>query len=588
MSNSLSEDKNGVVEFFCPFFGGGGVFWVMVRFESEKCLAEFVKLRSEEAFRKVVAEQSGLVLGTAARRLGGDRSGAEDVMQEVFVLLARKARVLVRGEISVSGWLYRQTCRLAANRVRGEVRRRKREEKFGSGEDEGIETKNEMTGEIDEALLRLDDEERELVLARYVEERDYAEIGKKVGISGEAARKRVARAMEKLRVILEKSGVRVSASALAVTLVGVSGPRASAELVASVSRVAMKSGVVVGGGTFSIVGILAGAAGVSVVMGGVRMMDAEKAQKVEVAKSGRAMGSRGSVLERLQMAELDKRPMSDEKIYEHLIALDGEPVTLVSDLMLEQVLESVGGERFFEFVDWAGLHVSMGMRERICFALVGRSMEYDPAGTLERMLEKGIFKVGQFGDRYSGTLGVRAFSSWSGKSLEESLNWLMDHWGDLDALGRKGGLMAMETARRRQGPFQPLNNDTVADELGQSLGLRVFASGGLEAVERFVTDLDDQSKVAVWKYVFLLTPKPGELYPRELAECLGKFPDKEPFGELKEVSWLRWYQLWGTQGRDGRRMTKEEYMEFLPQEFAAEFKKACLDEIIRDGEGVGE
>jgi hypothetical protein len=75
---------NGVVGFFCPFFEGGGVFWAMVRFESEKCLAEFVNSRSEDAFRRLVAEQSGLVLGMAARRLGGDRSAAEDLVQAIL------------------------------------------------------------------------------------------------------------------------------------------------------------------------------------------------------------------------------------------------------------------------------------------------------------------------------------------------------------------------------------------------------------------------------------------------------------------------------------------------------------------------
>ena len=103
---------------------------MMVKVESEKCLLEFVRSRSEEDFRKVVGEHSGLVLGTAMRRLGGDRSAAEDVMQEVFVLLAKKAGTLVKGKVGVGPWLYRQTCRLSANRVRGEVRRRKREEGF--------------------------------------------------------------------------------------------------------------------------------------------------------------------------------------------------------------------------------------------------------------------------------------------------------------------------------------------------------------------------------------------------------------------------------------------------------------------------
>ena len=47
-------------------------------------MAEFVNSRSEDAFRRLVAEQSGLVLGMAARRLGGDRSAAEDLVQAIL------------------------------------------------------------------------------------------------------------------------------------------------------------------------------------------------------------------------------------------------------------------------------------------------------------------------------------------------------------------------------------------------------------------------------------------------------------------------------------------------------------------------
>ena len=549
---------------------------MMVRIESEKCLAEFVNSRSEEAFRKLGGEHSGLVLGATMRRLGGDRIAAEDVMQEVFVLLAKKASELVKGKVSVSGWLYRQSCRLAANRVRGEVRRRRREESFGSGKDDGVEAKNEMTVKVDEALLRLNEEERGFVLARYVEEQDYEKIGQRVGISGEAARKRVGRAVEKLGAILERSGVRVSASALAVILVGVGGPRALAELVGSVGAA---------GGIFSVAGILAGAMGVSVVMGGVRLLDGEQIEKEEVAKSQRTTPNREGVLWRIQMAKANGRSMSDAEIHEHLIALDGEPVSLVTDLMLEQVLESVDGERFFVFVDWAEENVSVRMRERLYFSLVGRAMEHDPAGTLEKMMAKGIFRMTEFGVGSSGMLGVKAFMGWSGLSFEEALRWFKEHWDEIDALGRKSAYWEMENARRRKGPFQRANIDTVADQIGQSLGLRVFASDGFDGIERFVVDLDDQSKVAVWKYVFLLVPKRGELYPREFADYLRRFPDYEPYGELKEVSWLRWYQFGRTKGDDGRIMTKAEYMKALPPGLGLEFKKSCLDEIKRDGEG---
>lgn len=216
---------------------------MMVRFESETWLADFVKSRSEKAFAKVVEAHSGLVMATGLRKVGS-RAVAEEVMQEVFVLLAKKVGALVKGEVVVSAWLYRQTCRLASNRVRGEVRRRRLEEEFVEMSEQGNPNGNFMMEEIDGALGKLTEKERELVICRYVEERDFVDIGRRFGMSGEAVRKKVARAVEKLRGVLERRGVGVSAGALAVALLGLSGPKASAAAVASVTG----AGGVEGGG----------------------------------------------------------------------------------------------------------------------------------------------------------------------------------------------------------------------------------------------------------------------------------------------------------------------------------------------------
>ena len=87
-------------------------------------LQHFNRDRSEAAFRELVRHHSPLVYATALRRLNGDRSAAQDVMQEVFTLLVRKAAALEATQLSA--WLYRQTCRRATNHVRSESRRRQR------------------------------------------------------------------------------------------------------------------------------------------------------------------------------------------------------------------------------------------------------------------------------------------------------------------------------------------------------------------------------------------------------------------------------------------------------------------------------
>jgi hypothetical protein len=94
--------------------------------DSQQLLADYVRNGSEEAFREPVTCYLGLVNSTAIRLVGGDRHLAEDVAQTVFVDLARKARTLP-GDVTLGGWLHRDTCFVASKILRSERRRQSRE-----------------------------------------------------------------------------------------------------------------------------------------------------------------------------------------------------------------------------------------------------------------------------------------------------------------------------------------------------------------------------------------------------------------------------------------------------------------------------
>ena len=89
-------------------------------------LKEYAARGSEPAFAALVERHVNLVY-SAALRGAGDPHAAGEIAQAVFIILARKAKSL--GERTVlSSWLY-QTARLtAANYLRGEIRRRHREQ----------------------------------------------------------------------------------------------------------------------------------------------------------------------------------------------------------------------------------------------------------------------------------------------------------------------------------------------------------------------------------------------------------------------------------------------------------------------------
>lgn len=69
-----------------------------------------------------------------------------------------------------------------------------------------------------EALDGLDPADRDALLLRYFEERDFTAVGDALGGSAEAARKRVDRALDRLRELLARRGITTTGAALGATL----------------------------------------------------------------------------------------------------------------------------------------------------------------------------------------------------------------------------------------------------------------------------------------------------------------------------------------------------------------------------------
>ncbi len=77
---------------------------------------------------------------------------------------------------------------------------------------------NELAPALDEAIEKLDGPDRAAIVLRFFERADLRTIGAALGTSEDAAQKRVSRALEKLRILLQAHGVALSIAGLTTIL----------------------------------------------------------------------------------------------------------------------------------------------------------------------------------------------------------------------------------------------------------------------------------------------------------------------------------------------------------------------------------
>ena len=162
---------------------------------------------SETAFRALVGRHVDLVFATALRQVG-DTGLAEEITQNVFVHLARKAPALA-GHETIAGWLHRSAILESKARFRSEMRRRRREEiaaALTETESAGRDPAADLSPLLDEALLQLREADRLALVLRFLEERSLREVGNALGIDEDAARKRVSRALARVTEFFRSRG----------------------------------------------------------------------------------------------------------------------------------------------------------------------------------------------------------------------------------------------------------------------------------------------------------------------------------------------------------------------------------------------
>ena len=188
--------------------GGGDVS------EDGRLLQQYREQGSEAAFARLAARHLNFVYATCLRETN-NTALAEEAAQVVFLLLARKAPSVRPGQ-SLSGWLF-QTARFAARNAR------RREERRKAWEERAVEQMpwagqeadalwDRLGPAVNDALAALGAKDREAILLRFADGLSFPELGAALGMSEDAARMRLNRAIDRLRRFFAKQGVTVSVS----------------------------------------------------------------------------------------------------------------------------------------------------------------------------------------------------------------------------------------------------------------------------------------------------------------------------------------------------------------------------------------
>jgi RNA polymerase sigma factor (sigma-70 family) len=255
--------------------------------------------------------------------------------------LARKAPRLV-SHTSLTGWLY-TSARFQAGKARRAEHRRHLREQESHAMSQLLQTSEteilwrEMRPALDDVMHQLNDADREALLLRYFERKPLAEVGARLGLSENAARMRIERALDKVRALLSKRGITSTAAALAIALTERAVAAAPAALVSQVSRAALAAvatGGVVTGLIPTALKWLAGAAIVVTVGFMVWTRHAPAASQTHVPPSLAAVSQTISSNSAQQnpVATIAQTTVLDttNKLTLHVVAADsGQPVPMV-------------------------------------------------------------------------------------------------------------------------------------------------------------------------------------------------------------------------------------------------------------------
>jgi RNA polymerase sigma-70 factor (ECF subfamily) len=166
-------------------------------------------IRTDEDLRALFDAHASVLLAYALRLTSGDRSRAEDIVQETLVRAWRHIDALDEEKRPVRPWLFTVAQRLAVDAHRA---RRSRPREVGPEALALVSTMDEVGPALDrivvsEALLALSREHRAVIVETYYRGRSVAEAASVLGIPPGTVKSRCYYALRALRLALAERGV---------------------------------------------------------------------------------------------------------------------------------------------------------------------------------------------------------------------------------------------------------------------------------------------------------------------------------------------------------------------------------------------
>ena len=204
----------------------------------------------ETLVREYVSKQSGTALGVlferyadtayaAALRITRNADDAEDAVQSAFIRIMKNLH-LFRGEASVKTWILKNVVSECKNKIRGEVRRRRREkhsseQRYAAADGSGPPA--EFSGLVKKYLDSLPEIYRTSVWLRHHDGLSFREIAHALSVSENTARTRTSRGIARLRDQFSTAPAALSASMLISALEQAETEAAPAALLQKISGI---------------------------------------------------------------------------------------------------------------------------------------------------------------------------------------------------------------------------------------------------------------------------------------------------------------------------------------------------------------